>query len=196
VLEFEALATWLLVAAGTAFLALRLQAGHGRALDRVRTGAPVVSNFLPSPGLVWQELVSWAGSMVPSSPGSLPLVKRRLVRAGFRDPLAARFFHGIRAFTTVVFGMGGLIAGWHAYASTAHLALAVVGSAVAGSLAPMQYLLWRIRRRQREIQKALPNVLDLMVVCVESASGSTRPSSRWPGNCWQCTRKCVMSSPS
>jgi tight adherence protein C len=35
----------------------------------------------------------------------------------------------------------------------------------------MQYLLFRIRRRQRAIEKGLPNALDLMVVCVESGLG-------------------------
>jgi len=171
VLELQAFAVWLVVAAGTAFLALRLGSGRGRAVDRIRTGAPMVSGFLPSPSLIWQDLVSWAGSIVPPAPRSLPLVKRRLVRAGFRDPSAARFFHGIRAFTTMVFGVAGLLAGLHAYASTDRLALAAAGSAMTGWLGPMQYLVWRIRHRQGAIQRALPNVLDLMVVCVESGLG-------------------------
>ena len=40
-----------------------------------------------------------------------------------------------------------------------------------GSIAPAQYLNWRIRRRQKAIAKGLPNALDLMVVCVESGLG-------------------------
>jgi tight adherence protein C len=35
----------------------------------------------------------------------------------------------------------------------------------------MQYLLWRVARRKHALEKALPNVLDLMVVCVESGLG-------------------------
>jgi tight adherence protein C len=35
----------------------------------------------------------------------------------------------------------------------------------------MQSLLVRVRRRQRAIEKGLPNALDLMVVCVESGLG-------------------------
>ena len=170
-LEFEALGVGLLVAAGTAFLALRLGAERGRALDRIRAGAQLVSDFLPSPSLMWQELLSWAGSLVPGAPRSLPLLKRRLVRAGFRDPSAVRFFRGARAFATAAFGLAGLLGGWHAYASADRLVLLVGGAAILGSLAPMQYLRWRIRRRRRAVQKALPNVLDLMVVCVESGLG-------------------------
>jgi tight adherence protein C len=47
-----------------------------------------------------------------------------------------------------------------------------VGAAVAlGYIAPMQYLLWRMRRRKHAIEKGLPNALDLMVICVESGLG-------------------------
>jgi tight adherence protein C len=38
-------------------------------------------------------------------------------------------------------------------------------------MAPMQYVMLRIRRRQRAIARGLPNALDLMVVCVESGLG-------------------------
>ena len=38
-------------------------------------------------------------------------------------------------------------------------------------MAPMQFLSWRIRRRQQAIARGLPNALDLMVVCVESGLG-------------------------
>ena len=47
-------------------------------------------------------------------------------------------------------------------------------------MAPMQYLLLRIRRRKHAIEKGLPNVLDLMVVCVEVGSGA-RPDGHSGG---------------
>jgi tight adherence protein C len=40
-----------------------------------------------------------------------------------------------------------------------------------GYVAPMQYVLMRMRRRKHAIELGLPNVLDLMVVCVESGLG-------------------------
>jgi tight adherence protein C len=42
---------------------------------------------------------------------------------------------------------------------------------VTGFVAPTQYLQWLVARRKHVIEKALPNVLDLMVVCVESGLG-------------------------
>jgi tight adherence protein C len=172
VLELAA-AAWVFVAVagGTAFLLLRFGGGRARPLDRLQPPVPVVSEFLPSPGLVWQELVKWVGSLVPAAPKSLPLLKRRLMRAGFRSPPAVRFFHGARVCSTLLLGTGAMLAGLRSYASPDHLCELTVAGIVAGFLAPMQYLLWRVARRKHAIEKALPNVLDLMVVCVESGLG-------------------------
>src|ERR1035441_9694004 len=126
---------------------------------------------MPSTGLMWRDLVAWAGALVPSAPRNLPLLKRRLVRAGFRNPQAARFFYGARACATVVFGVAGFGIGLHVYATADRLLLGTGCGALAGYMAPMQYLVWRIRRRKRAVEKGLPNVLDLMVVCVESGLG-------------------------
>jgi hypothetical protein len=50
------------------FLLLRFGGGRVRPLDRLQSPGPVVSPFLPSPALVWKELVTWAGSLVPATP--------------------------------------------------------------------------------------------------------------------------------
>jgi tight adherence protein C len=49
--------------------------------------------------------------------------------------------------------------------------LAAALALAAGFLGPNQFLSMRTRRRQRQIRRALPNALDLMVVCVESGLG-------------------------
>jgi len=170
-LLLEALLAGLAAALGTAWVALRIGSGRVRAVDRLRPAKAVVSAFLPSPGLVWRELVNWAGAIVPSAPRDLPMLKRRLVRAGYRDPQAARFFYGARTCAAAAFAALGLAIGLHVYATPGQLLLAVGTGALAGYLTPMQYLAFRIRRRQHAVRKGLPNVLDLMVVCVESGLG-------------------------
>ena len=170
-LVLQAVLAGLAAAAGTAWVALRIGPGRIRAVDRLRPAPPVVSGYLPSPGLVWRELVAWAGAMVPSAPRNLPLLKRRLVRAGFRNPQSVRFFYGARACCTVAFGVAGFAIGLHVYATADRLLLATGCGALIGYMAPLQYLVWRIRRRKRAVEKGLPNVLDLMVVCVESGLG-------------------------
>ncbi len=168
-----AAAVWvfLAVTAGTVFLLLRFGGTRLRALDRLQALPPVVSEFLPSSTLMWQELVKWAGALVPATPKGLPLLKRRLMRAGFRNPQAVRFFYGARVCSTAILGPGALLLGLRLNVSSDHLFLLTAGATLAGFLAPSQYLSWCVARRKHAIEKALPNVLDLMVVCVESGLG-------------------------
>ena len=166
-----AVSVFLAVAGGTAFLLLRFGGGRLRPLDRLQSLAPAVSQFLPSPSLVWRELVTWAGTLVPATPKSLPQLKRRLMRAGYRDPRVVRLFYGARVCSTVALGAAALAIGLRSYASQNNLFLLTAAGALAGFVAPMQYLQWRVARRKHAIEKALPNVLDLMVVCVESGLG-------------------------
>jgi tight adherence protein C len=159
------------VAVPTALLLLRLWNWRSRAVDRIAARSVTVSTFLPSPSLIWRELVTWAGSMVPASPKDVPQLRRSLIRAGFRNPGAVRFFHGIRAVSTLGFTVLGLLWGLRSYTAIDNLLLMTGGAAVAGYIAPLQVLLFQIRRRKRSIEKGLPSVLDLMVVCVEAGLG-------------------------
>ena len=159
------------VAGGTAFVVLRFGRTRLRPIDRLQSLGPVVSPFVPSPALIWKELVNWVGSLVPATPKSLPLLKRRLMRAGYRNPQAVRFFYGARVCSVVMLTAIGSIVGLRTYLTTDHLIQLTAAAAAAGLTAPTQYLLWCVRRRQHAIEKGLPNVLDLMVVCVESGLG-------------------------
>ena len=163
------------VALGTAFAGLRWSDWRRRAADRLgqseaRREQPV-SGFLPSPSLIWHELVNRVGKLVPASPKDLPKLKRRLLRAGFRDPEADRVLHGAQAIAAVVLTAATLAYGLHAHFESTNLVLFTAFGAVLGYNLPMQYLMLRIRRRQKAIERGLPNALDLMVVCVESGLG-------------------------
>jgi tight adherence protein C len=171
VLGFVTFLVFVAVATVTAFLGLRMTDWRARAVDRLAPRAKSVSTFIPSPSLIWQELVSRVGSFVPASPKGLPLLKRRLIRAGFRDPSAPRVFNGARTVSTVVFALVSLVACQQCHVAFDNLLYLTAGAAFVGYIAPMQYLKLRIRRRKRAIEKGLPNALDLMVVCVESGLG-------------------------
>ncbi len=166
-LLFSTLLVFLAVAAVTMWLSFRIWDWRVRAVDRISPRAQSSSPTLPSPSLIWRELVNRLGAFIPSSPKDLPRLKRRLVRAGLRNPNAYRVFYAVRAITTAAFGLIGLVLGFN----SDHLLLIAGAGAALGYMAPMQYLTFRIRRRQRKIEKGLPNALDLMVVCVESGLG-------------------------
>jgi tight adherence protein C len=160
-----------LVAGGTAWAILRAGAMHARGLERLTPVPSPAAELLPSSAHIWRELVSRLGSMVPAPERDLPRLKRRLIRAGFRGQNAARYFQGARLATTATFAVVALIAAWRTYATFGNLILGTAAAAAVGYMAPMQYVLFAIRRRQRAVARGLPNALDLMVVCVESGLG-------------------------
>jgi tight adherence protein C len=171
VIEIFTVLVFLSVLLMTAFLGLRFWAWRTRAVDRVTPGAQVVPQIVPHPSLVWHELVAWVGSFVPPASKDMPLLRKRLIRAGFRDPSAERNFRGLRVVSTILFTVIAAVAGLRSYATFDNLILLAGGGGLLGYLAPMQVLRFRIRRRQHAIERALPNALDLMVVCVESGLG-------------------------
>ena len=160
-----------LVMATTLGLGWYLSSVRGRLLRRLAPTreAVVKTPVLPSPWVVWRELVARIGSVVPSSAKDLPLLKRRLVRAGLRHPHAARYFNGTRAIATL--GMAAAALVWSLRTHAENPLMAIGAMAALGYIAPMQYVLMRMRRRAHAVGKGLPNVLDLMVVCVESGLG-------------------------
>jgi tight adherence protein C len=170
VLELLTAIVFISVAAVTSLICLRAWNRRAKALVRLSPSTQV-PDYVPSPSLIWQQLANWVGTRVPASPKDLPLLKRRLVRAGFRNPNAVRLFNGARAVSAGLLGLAGEFLALHADA-TAGNAMAIVGGAIlVGYLLPMRYLLMRISRRKRAIERGLPNALDLMVVCVESGLG-------------------------
>lgn len=168
-LESLSILIFVSIAIVTVLVALRLGRGHAQAVERIAARSSAASGAPPASSLVWRELVARIGNFVPASSKNLPALKRRLVRAGFRNPNAARYLRGWRTVGTVVFALGGL--GFGLRAAPDNLPLAIGAGAWLGYMAPVQYLAGRIRRRQRAIEKGLPNALDLMVVCVESGLG-------------------------
>ena len=170
-LELLTFTLFLLVAAGAAWVGLRSGTRRARGVHRVAP-LPATAAGLPSSSTVlWRDLVSRIGSAVPASPKDLPRLKRRLIRAGFRNQNAASYFQGARLIATLLFTAGALAGGWQRHAALDNLFLGTGAGAAFGYLAPMQYVMLRIRRRQHAIAHGLPNALDLMVVCVESGLG-------------------------
>ena len=171
-LEVLTVVLFLMVAGGTAWVGFRSGEWRQRSVARLAPAPAPVMVVLPSAAAIWRELLGRLGSVIPASEKSLPLLKRRLIRGGFRKPNAARYFQGARMIATVWFGVGALVLAFRSQATPGNLVMGVAAATAFGYVAPMQYLLWCIRRRQHAISRGLPNALDLMVVCVESGRGN------------------------
>ena len=170
-LEVLTATLFLLVAAGLAWAGLRKGTSRTRGVQRVASPPVHAASLLPSQAPRWSGLVSRIGTTVPASARDLPRLKRRLLRAGFRDPNAADYFQGARLAATLLLAAVALVLVWQWSWASDNWLLTVAAGTGLGYLGPMQYVMLRIRRRQHAIAHGLPNALDLMVVCVESGLG-------------------------
>jgi tight adherence protein C len=107
------------------------------------------------------------GEMIPRSPEEMSRQERRLVTAGFRRKDAPVLFYGVKLALAIllllVFAIGG-------YLSSNPL-LYVILAVLLGAMVPDFWMIRRIKRRKENIQLAIPDALDLTVVCVEAGLG-------------------------
>ncbi len=120
-----------------------------------------------------QQIAEQLGRRMPSqSPKAQSKWRNLLAQAGYRKASAGLAFQGGRILLAALLPMMFLLIapylkGWTAV----HRVAAILGLVAAGLFLPHWWLLWRIKRRHEEISAALPNALDLMVVCVEAGLG-------------------------
>jgi len=105
--------------------------------------------------------------VLPRSPEELTVAQRRLVLAGYRKDVHVNILYGskviIPIFLTVLATVTGL------YESGAFFVYALALGL--GFLIPDYYLGYRISARQFKIKLALPEALDLLVICIEAGLG-------------------------
>ncbi len=100
--------------------------------------------------------------------GTNPALQAQLLHAGIRGPAAPKIYAGARiGFPVAIFGASLLLVPF----GGSPVMLAGMFAATLGWLAPSFYVGSRARRRQKNLQKALPDALDAMVVCVEAGLG-------------------------
>ena len=155
-----------------ALLGLNVWVWPKAAIDRVTaSAADPQAQAVAHPSLAFRDLLKKLGTLVPASPKDTTIMQRRLIRAGFRNPNALKVLYGAKfvlAILVPVFTFG-VIAG-SAWESSSKV-MATLASVAIGFFAPNEYVRMVAGRRQKQIRRALPNALDLLVVSVESGLG-------------------------
>ena len=116
------------------------------------------------------RVVETIGEKVPLSPQEASLARRTLIAAGFRSDRAVTIYYGLKVLLGVVLLVpAGFI--W-AHVQNPILRLMVWPALVVGGFfLPNLGLDLLVSRRQERIRFALPDALDLMVVCMEAGLG-------------------------
>jgi tight adherence protein C len=114
-----------------------------------------------------ENILKPLGEMIPRSPEEMSRQERRLVKAGFRRKDAPVLFYGIKValalLLLLVFGATG-------YLGNNPLLYSVL-AILLGAMLPDIWMGRRIARRKQSNQLAIPDALDLTVVCVEAGLG-------------------------
>jgi tight adherence protein C len=98
-------------------------------------------------------------------------IRERLNHAGIRTRSAPAIYYGIRIVTAVGLPSLALLLPQLWSLPLANLALILCGLTGFGYVGPSMVLDARIKGRKASIERALPDALDLMVVCVEAGYG-------------------------
>ncbi|HEY1208419.1 MAG TPA: type II secretion system F family protein [Terracidiphilus sp.] len=113
-------------------------------------------------------------NVLPRSQAETSVVMQRLQRAGFRDESAVKVFYGTKVLTPILMVILFWASGIGAYGG---IFMYVVALGI-GFLAPDFWLGKRISKRQSHIRRGLPDVLDLLVICIEAGLSLDQATSR------------------
>jgi len=113
--------------------------------------------------------------VLPKSQAEVSVVSQRLIRAGYRNESAVKVFYGMKVLMplllviiAVVTGLAHALSPFFVYAMALGL----------GFLAPDFWLGRQITKRQKAITRGLPDVLDLLVICIEAGLSLDQATAR------------------
>jgi tight adherence protein C len=109
--------------------------------------------------------------LIPKSPKEIGSTAQKLMRAGYRSRSAVTIFFGLKMALIIAAPLLLFLSGVMQQMPTENLFIALVTCVGGGYILPDFILSTRVRARQERIQLALPDALDLLVVCVEAGLG-------------------------
>lgn len=164
---FAFVVVFLLIASGGLLLFYReamLQRIQSVISPRSEAAHPGLRSTLQKTGQSLTGMVGQFERMLPRSPAEVSVVQQRLIRAGYRNESAVRIFYGAKVLVPLLLALVAMLSGLSALGPFFIYAMALG----LGFLAPDFWLGRRIKKRQAQIRRGLPDALDLLVVCIEA----------------------------
>jgi tight adherence protein C len=112
--------------------------------------------------------------VVPKSQAEVSVIQQRLIRAGIRSDSAVGVFYGAKSLVPLSLCLLVMLSGISSYGPFFVYALALG----LGFLAPDFWLGKKIKKRQKRIRLGLPDVLDLLVICMEAGQSLDQATAR------------------
>jgi tight adherence protein C len=118
-----------------------------------------------------EGILELIGRQISEKTGSAGAVAALLIHAGYRSPRAPALFWGARLGMTLGMGFLTFVTAPMLGARPGTAIFASLYFAALGYVVPLFKVRGKARKRQKEITLALPDALDLLVVCVEAGLG-------------------------
>ncbi len=113
-------------------------------------------------------------SLMPTSEKEVSVLQQRMVRAGYRNDSAVKIFRGCKVVVPLLLAGIALVTGLASFNPFFVYVLALG----LGYLAPDFVLGHMIKKRQSKITRGLPDVLDLLVICMEAGLSMDQATAR------------------
>ena len=112
-----------------------------------------------------RDTLATVGKMMPT-PGTEKASRTQLLmfRAGYRSSEALLAMRGVKLLFPIAALAGVYFSGLYRI----NVFFVPIATFAVGYLLPDMWLTWRVSVRQRKLRKALPDALDLLVICVEA----------------------------
>ncbi len=166
---------FLLIASG-ALLVFYREALPQRIADAVnpRPKKRKVVDAIKESGLSIGGVVEHFEQVLPKSQAEISVAMQRLTRAGYRNESAVRVLYGYKVFVPLALCAIALVSGlakfspFFVYSSCLGL----------GFIAPDFWLGRKIKVRQKKMERGLPDVLDLLIICIEAGLSLDQATAR------------------
>jgi len=115
-----------------------------------------------------RDSLAAVGGLVSSNPAPVgSKAQLPMIRAGYRSASAMLAMQGMQILLPVAFVVLAFTSGMYRL----NVFLIPLLAAVVGYLLPELWLVWKVQARQHRLRLALPDALDMLVICVEAGLG-------------------------
>lgn len=120
------------------------------------------------------DVVNRVERIVPRSDSEVSVVQKRLIQAGLRGETAVKYFYASKVIGPLTLCLIALLSGL-AKGTPFFIYIVCLG---VGYLVPDFWLGRIIKKRQAKIRKGLPDVLDMLIICVEAGLSLDQATAR------------------